>query len=97
MDAVCLLALYIIMNGVGGVEGILRADAEGCIRFVASLMRERSGVLDEKWKGKVTPMASRVHSCSIVADKQVERVKGISKNVPLDPSSKVSWHIKNVS
>jgi hypothetical protein len=68
MDAVCLLALYIIMNGVGGVEGVLRADADGCIRFVASLMRERNGVLDDKWIGKVTPMASHVHSFSIFAD-----------------------------
>jgi hypothetical protein len=66
MDAVCLLALYIIMNGLGGVQGILRADAEGCIRFVASLMRERSGVLDDKWIGKVTPMAS-VLSCSFLS------------------------------
>jgi len=62
MDAVCLLALYSIMDGVGGVEGILRADAEGCIRFVASVLKERTGMLDEKWTGKVTPMVSRIRS-----------------------------------
>jgi len=62
MDAVCLLALYSIMNGVGGVQGILRADAEGCIRFVASLLKERNGMLDEKWTGKVTPMVSPIRS-----------------------------------
>jgi hypothetical protein len=92
MDAVCLLALYSIMNGVGGSEGILRADAEGCIKFVASLLRERNGVLDEKWTGKVTPMVSHISSDLIVVNEQVERVRGISKNVPLHPSSKVSLH-----
>jgi hypothetical protein len=56
MDAVCLLALYSIINGVGGVEGVLRADAEGCIRFLSGLLKERNGVLDEKWTGKVTPL-----------------------------------------
>jgi hypothetical protein len=92
MDAVCLLALYSIMNGVGGIEGILRADAEGCIRFVASLLKERNGMLDDRWTGKVTPMVSRSSSFSVVANKQVERVRGISKKVPLNPSSKVSLH-----
>jgi hypothetical protein len=92
MDAVCLLALYSIMNGVGGIDGILRADAEGCIRFVASLLKERNGMLDEKWTGKVTPMVSHISSDLIVVNEQVERVRGISKNVPLNPSSKVSLH-----
>jgi hypothetical protein len=56
MDAVCLLALWVIMNGIWGVEGILRADAEGVVRFVTSLLKERNGALDENWTGKVTPM-----------------------------------------
>jgi len=90
MDAVCLLALYSIMNGVGGIEGILRADAKGCIGFVARLLKERNGMLDEMWTGKVTPLVRNTHSFSIVANQQVERVRGISKNVPLNPSSKVS-------
>jgi hypothetical protein len=92
MDAVCLLALYSIMNGVGGIEGILRADAEGCIRFVASLLKERNGMLDEKWTGKVTPMVSHITSDLIVVNEQVERVRGIRQNVPLNPSSNVSLH-----
>ena len=62
MDAVCLLALYMIMNGVGGIEGILRADAERCFRFVANLLRERHGVLDENWSGKVTSMVGYICS-----------------------------------
>jgi len=84
MDAVCLHALYSIMNGVGGVEGILRADSEGCIRFVASLLKERNGMLDEKWTGKATPMVSHISSLSISADKQVERIRKMSMNVPPD-------------
>jgi hypothetical protein len=44
------------MNGIVGVEGILRADAEGVVRFVTSLLKERNGALDETWTGKVTPM-----------------------------------------
>lgn len=64
MDAVCLLALYIIMNGVAGVDGVLRADAQGCVRFVTSLLKERTGMLDEKWTGKVTPMVCRLICCT---------------------------------
>lgn len=68
MNTVCLLALYSIMNGVGGIEGILRADADGCIKFVASLLRERNGVLDDKWSGKVTPMVHHIRMLSTFAD-----------------------------
>jgi hypothetical protein len=96
MDTVCLLALYSIMNGVGGIEGILRADAEGCIRFVASLLKERNGLLDEKWTGKVTQMVHHVRFFSPLANKQVENVRGISKNVPPD-SSKVRSTTTNTS
>jgi len=90
MDAVCLLALYMIMNGVGGIEGILRADAERCFRFVASLLRERHGVLDENLTGKVTSMVRCICCLFIVANKQVDRVRGISKDIPPD-SPRVSY------
>jgi len=57
MDAVCLLALFVIMKGITGGEDILfRADATECIRFVTGLLMERNGVLDESWTGKATPM-----------------------------------------
>ena len=59
MDAVCLLALFVIMNGIVGGDNILfRADATECIRFVTGLLKERDGVLDESWTGRATPMVS---------------------------------------
>lgn len=61
MDAVCLLTLHLSMAGEGGIEGILRVNAEGCVRFLTGLLKQRSGVLDDGWKGKVTPMVRHCH------------------------------------
>lgn len=82
MDAVCLLALYIIMNGLGGIEGIIRADSEGCVRFVTSLLKERNGLLDARWTGKVTPMVRHLQlPDSKVANEQVERVRAVGTSL----------------
>jgi len=82
MDAVCLLNFHLIMAGEGGIEGILRVNAEGCVRFLTGLLKQRSGVLDDGWKGKVTLMV-RYLSCPprIAAEIQVERVREIGRNV----------------
>jgi hypothetical protein len=69
------------MAGEGGIEGILRTNAEGCVRFLTSLLKQRSGVLDDRWKGKVTSMVRLARSSTAGADLQVEIVREIGRNV----------------
>lgn len=63
------------------------------MRFLTGLLKQRSGVLDDGWKGKVTPMVrhlSRTPRAS--ADMQVERVREIGRNaVGVEDSHPVSW------
>lgn len=58
VDAVCILALYVIVVSGDGLDVVIRSDGDYCVAFVLSQLALRQGILDAASTVKQTPLVS---------------------------------------